>query len=76
MACIFTCLDMCCVLQYVSPCCPSIVNGVTGRVMIVDRIRHATSDDLSTVEVSETDVIFHCVEVDRDEITDARTIVQ
>lgn len=44
--------------------------------MIVDRIRYASSDDLSTVEVSETDVIFHCIEVDRDEITDARTIVQ
>ena len=57
-------------------CYCSIVNGVTGRIMIVDRIRYASSDDLSTVEVSETDVIFHCIEVDRDEITDARTIVQ
>ena len=62
--------------SYLCVCCCSIVNGVTGRIMIVDRIRYATSDDLSTVEVSETDVIFHCIEVDRDEITDARTIVQ
>ena len=48
---------------------------MTGRVTVVDRIRVAQSDDLAIADPSETDVIFHSVELNQDVITDPKIIL-
>ena len=52
------------------------VDTVTGRNTVVDYIRYAQSDDGTSVDPSETDVIFLSLEEGSDVIANPRTMVQ
>ena len=52
------------------------IDTVTGRNTVVDDIRYAHSDDGTSVDPSDTDVIFLSLEEGSDVIANPRTMVQ